>query len=475
MTPEYFILPIIINQLTKAWENMKTDIIIIDCMFIGFIILIFMNISSLKKHANKKLALYYKESYYSIILTTEGENMSTKFRAIMWTLANNKTIYRLKEVNEFVWSNGGDNKIEHSSDYIVDQSNDFILEDGIRGNIVKSDKKKLRGDQCEFIEQRTLTIYSNTVDLTCLQKWINNQVDKYKQFLRKKCANKQLLLTILPTNKSDDKNKIFKVESVEWDSNVSFNNSYLPDKNNILHKIDFFLNNKQWYIDRGIPYNLGILLYGDPGCGKTRFIKQLINYTKRHAIDIKLSDKINFNALKTILLNEEIDEDYIIPQDERIVIFEDIDAMGDIVKDRDFKKNKDSINQFDLSTINKEKTKDKDNLFELFESMSKLDNNNLSFLLNILDGLNECSGRIVIMTTNKIEQLDKALIRPGRIDIKINFKKCTTQDIVNMIELYWGQLIDIKSDYNNKYTSAEIISMFRSANNFEEICNIFLT
>ena len=30
-------------------------------------------------------------------------------------------------------------------------------------------------------------------------------------------------------------------------------------------------------------------------------------------------------------------------------------------------------------------------------------NNNLSYLLNILDGLNECSGRIIIMTTNNID------------------------------------------------------------------------
>ena len=45
-----------------------------------------------------------------------------------------------------------------------------------------------------------------------------------------------------------------------------------------MKSIDFFLKNKEWYIKKGIPYNLGILLHGDPGCGKTRFIKQLMNY-----------------------------------------------------------------------------------------------------------------------------------------------------------------------------------------------------
>lgn len=41
-------------------------------------------------------------------------------------------------------------------------------------------------------------------------------------------------------------------------------------------------------------------------------------------------------------------------------------------------------------------------------------------LLNVLDGVVETPGRIVIMTTNHPETLDPALIRPGRIDKRIN-------------------------------------------------------
>jgi len=40
----------------------------------------------------------------------------------------------------------------------------------------------------------------------------------------------------------------------------------------IMGKIDFFLNNKDWYDRKGIPYNLGIMLYGEPGCGKSMCI-----------------------------------------------------------------------------------------------------------------------------------------------------------------------------------------------------------
>jgi chaperone BCS1 len=235
-------------------------------------------------------------------------------------------------------------------------------------------------------------------------------------------------------------------------------------------------------MDRGIPYNLGILLYGEPGCGKTRFIKQLMNHTKRHGIDIKLSDNFDFNELKDIIYNEEIDYNYIIPQDQRIIIFEDIDAMGDVVKERkDKKKKKDSdINENTIESLESEDegtTSNKKIMEKLLVQSTKSNNNNLSFLLNILDGLNECSGRIIIMTTNKIDHLDKALIRPGRIDIKIEFQKCSTYDIMMMICMFWKLNINMdmmRSDIDMKYTSAEVINIFRTTYNFEDIKSEFL-
>ncbi|GJD04353.1 hypothetical protein ColKHC_13178 [Colletotrichum higginsianum] len=46
----------------------------------------------------------------------------------------------------------------------------------------------------------------------------------------------------------------------------------------------------------------------------------------------------------------------------------------------------------------------------------------LSGLLNVLDGVASQEGRVLIMTTNHIEHLDDALIRPGRVDKKIEFQ-----------------------------------------------------
>ena len=53
-------------------------------------------------------------------------------------------------------------------------------------------------------------------------------------------------------------------------------------------------------------------------------------------------------------------------------------------------------------------------------STPSLSNVTLSGLLNVLDGVGSQEGRLVIMTTNKPEQLDAALTRPGRIDFKLH-------------------------------------------------------
>jgi SpoVK/Ycf46/Vps4 family AAA+-type ATPase len=84
---------------------------------------------------------------------------------------------------------------------------------------------------------------------------------------------------------------------------------------------------------------------------------------------------------------------------------------------------------------------------------------NLSFLLNLLDGVLETPGRIIIMTSNHPEKLDKALIRPGRIDIEIEFKKLRYPHIAQIYKKWYGKkLEDIYTEEipDYKYSQAEI-------------------
>ena len=82
---------------------------------------------------------------------------------------------------------------------------------------------------------------------------------------------------------------------------------------------------------------------------------------------------------------------------------------------------------------------------------------NLSFLLNLLDGILETPGRILIITTNDPDKLDKALVRPGRIDIKIEVGYCDKPMIEEMFNYFYEIDQDFgKFVYNENITPAEM-------------------
>ena len=85
-------------------------------------------------------------------------------------------------------------------------------------------------------------------------------------------------------------------------------------------------------------------------------------------------------------------------------------------------------------------------------------------LLNVIDGLFSSHGRILIMTTNHPEILDSALIRPGRIDLILDFKKTTRETVIDMFRHFYDlpdykneQFIEIE-DY--EFSPAEINQIF---------------
>lgn len=72
-----------------------------------------------------------------------------------------------------------------------------------------------------------------------------------------------------------------------------------------------------------------------------------------------------------------------------------------------------------------------------WSGLAKKDALNLTGLLNVLDGVVDTPGRMLIMTTNHPEMLDPALIRPGRIDKKVLLGYMQAPDIIQMLEHYF--------------------------------------
>ncbi len=487
MNIEYLMYPLLINNL----PNLKTGYLYIDTLIVGILGIIFFiyNNRNISKKINKKINNYlFPSNEAKITFKNEGKERSLKFKALMHFLHKDEyqMINKIRERTNYHW-NRDDEWVENKDrGYDVDQEEEFQFTKDIYGKIHEEVKERSRrGDNTEYQDVYTLEVCSKTLNLNELEKWISDQCNIYQKYLKQRISDKQMLFTV----SWDNKHSSMEIEDNDWDCYASFDNTYFRNKKEIVSKIDFFLNNEEWYKERGIPYNLGILLYGKPGGGKSRFIKQIINYTKRHALDIKLNDGFDFDALRHLIQNENIDSDHIIEQKNRVIIFEDIDAVGDTLKDRELKeKEKDCQTKAVMESLSKMKKvsneksdnkKTKDN----FVSVSSVDtcdsNNNLSYFLNMIDGLNECNGRIMIMTTNRVEYLDKALIRPGRIDIKIECGNCNIEDIDGMLRCFYKDdynytVEDIRSDIDNKYTSAEVTNILRSSRFFDEVKQYFI-
>jgi chaperone BCS1 len=138
-----------------------------------------------------------------------------------------------------------------------------------------------------------------------------------------------------------------------------------------------FLEQRAWYVERGIPYRRGYLLYGPPGTGKSSAVVALATAL---GMDVAV---LNLNSIG--LDDNEVTELLAQTPANAIVLIEDIDCAFVARKAGDDKANKLTF----------------------------------SGLLNALDGVAAGEGRILIATTNHPGRLDPALVRPGRIDRQI--------------------------------------------------------
>jgi len=80
------------------------------------------------------------------------------------------------------------------------------------------------------------------------------------------------------------------------------------------------------------------------------------------------------------------------------------------------------------------------------------DSANLSCFLNILDGIIELHGIMIIMTTNYPEKIDNALIRSGRFDFKYEFKRASRNIIREMLKFKYELTEDEMLKYDNILT-----------------------
>jgi SpoVK/Ycf46/Vps4 family AAA+-type ATPase len=185
------------------------------------------------------------------------------------------------------------------------------------------------------------------------------------------------------------------------------------DKDSIFNDLKSFFENEKKYHKFGIPYKRNYLLEGEPGAGKTSLIFALASYFNMsiHIIHLgpKVDDSLFMSSINSLPNNT-------------ILLLEDIDALFVDRKNNDSNKSMVSF----------------------------------SGILNVLDGIGRKNKLITFMTTNYIDRLDKALIRPGRIDYIMHFDFATEEQINSMFIKYFPNK---ESDFSKFYRKIEYLKV----------------
>ena len=314
-----------------------------------------------------------------------------------------------------------------------------------------------------------IMIYSTVLKVSDIRQWVDEIHSNYVFEKNNKLGNRIYYFNEVPTEPTvqvemdpdggapkksyrwDNMPKMLTFSMNEFKTSKSFNNVYGNHVDELKERLDLFINHPDWYMDRGIPHSLGILLHGVPGAGKTSTIKAVAKDTHRHIFNLSLRPYTSQQQLTNLFYNETVlvygsdgnKQTFKIPLNRRVYVIEDIDCLTDVVLDRKITGGKNNVKEGDAVT--------------------------LSFLLNLLDGVLETPGRILVITSNYPDKLDRAFVRPGRIDVMIEFKNANRPFILDMLNKFYTieyTLGDIPAELDNIFTPAEVM---------ESMCTHFKT
>jgi len=244
----------------------------------------------------------------------------------------------------------------------------------------------------------------------------------------------------------------------EFHTTSSFDNFFSEEAASVRAELETFLNGKAIYERIGRPWNYSILNTGSPGVGKTKLVKAIAALTGRTLIVLNLQH-ITSPLLLQQVFHASIISGIKLPHEKRLYYIPEVDTqLLEVAKKREKKAEPVVI----VSTNEKQEKQQ-----EPKPSLT------LGDILNVLDGVPERNGHILVLDTNRLEELDPALIRPGRIDRMIEWKKSSAACTRRMIEhFYQTQLPSTVKIPDQKWSAAELHSIFHQSATMKEALRI---
>lgn len=337
-----------------------------------------------------------------IQLNTQKDHNDTQFTAEI--LSSSPSYYSIMEfiTKQYIEQNGDVNKLMFSHVEQLKAHNELVyyfpentkITIDYKGNFITCEANTISSDH---------GTNTHVKFLSCL-----TIVVKTKEVLD------NLILDMYKTQKSLSV-KSFDVKSQNWRFIGALQSrpeeSIVMDKkilSNLFEDIELFCSkeSEEEYDRFGQIYKRNYLLYGKPGSGKSSLVNIIANKFKRSIYVLCFDPNLTDNSLMIAISS--------INDKNAILLVEDLDCIFH---------NRDDDNKSNVT---------------------------FSTLLNVFDGVSSPRGLITIVTSNHVEKLDKALLRPGRIDMMVEFGNMTKQQLMDLLNIY---TLGLKKETINKIYS----------------------
>ncbi|CAM4771966.1 unnamed protein product [Rotaria magnacalcarata] len=387
--------------------------------------------------------------------------------------------------NSRCWTKQDDHQDELMNYFITTTGEqDLLISPNIYLHIQKGDtpntKDHVLAHQFIGILHYKITLYSYKLTLKQLKAIVTEWAVTYRNYIKNKNKGNFYHFTYIQMFTPLSQKPRVEFNRHLFSTSKSFDNLFFEGKQALIDRVNFFLDNPSFYQQRGIAHSLGLLFYEAPGCGKTSMIKAIASYAKRRLVEIPLSRIRTCDELRQAFFLDSYDKSDL-DFNNKIIVFEDIDCMSHIIRKRSTTVISDPVisaegdddvvihlEQIDIDARKKKMSKRSLHTILGDDKNVPKDPLTLSFLLNLIDGIIEQPSRMLIMTTNHPEQIDPALLRPGRINIKQEFKRCPKPIIKDIIEFFFNQeksQLDVSQLHDYTYSPADVVSACMSASN----------